>query len=85
MLLMPVPLLPRAALLLSVLLLTACAARPPLSPPVPPPIIPPLPAAARQIDSLTWLDSVLADLQMWQQSLAEPSAAAEPARRHTTR
>lgn len=85
MLLTPVPLLRRAALLLSVLLLTACAARPPLLPPVQPPIIPPLPAAARQIDSLTWLDSVLIDLERWQQSLAEPSAAAAPARPHTTR
>ena len=81
----PAHLLPRAALLLSGLLLTACAAVPQPLPPVPQPIIPPLPAAARQIDSLTWLDSVLADLQRWQQSLDAPSAAGGPARTPTTR
>lgn len=74
-----------AALLMSVLLLSACASTPPLWQPAPQPTIPPLPAAARQIDSQAWLDSVLADLQRWSQSLAEPSSEGKPAKPSTTR
>lgn len=74
-----------AALLMSVLLLSACASTPPLWQPAPQPTILPLPAAARQIDSQAWLDSVLADLRRWSQSLAEPSSEGKPAKPSTTR
>jgi len=76
---------PSAAPLLTALLLSACASPLPPWQPAPQPIIPQLPAAARQIDSLAWLDSVLADLQKWSQSLAEPSSEGKPAKGPTTR
>ncbi len=72
-----------AAPLLSAMLLSACASQP--QPPLPAqPIIPPLPAAARQIDSLQWLDSVLDELQSWLQWLEDPSSEARPAKGSTT-
>lgn len=87
-----VPVKPRSAMLLPlVLLLMACASKPAVLPaPVAPPAIPPLPLAARQpATEPVCLPTCSASLQRaltnWQSRLTAPASPASSANEPTTR